>query len=247
MSASNAQYDSAHVVPCLHLSPDAVGWDRASEPATMSARASGGSANGTATRGLRPGDGRIRAALFRAKRVGRSDTDLVRDCVSGDQAAWNELVERYGRLVYSIALKVGLGAADADDVFQTVFSIVLRRLESLRDQERLSAWLIRTTYRESWRHAKRLRGRSELPDEVSADDEPSGEDIERNERQHIVRQALRELGGPCKDLLEALFFTPEEPRYDEIAGRLGIKIGSIGPTRARCFAKLQKLLAPYNL
>lgn len=180
--------------------------------------------------------------------MSRSDQELVRACLAGQTGAWDELVERYGRLVYSIPMRIGLSAADADDIFQTVFGIVLRRLESLREQDRLSAWLIRTTYRESWRFAKRNRsGRAELPADAPADDEPSPDEVSRAERQHLVRWGLSELGGPCRQLLEALFFAPTEPSYEQIAAQLNIKIGSIGPTRARCFAKLQKILSPYDL
>ncbi|HYN88697.1 MAG TPA: sigma factor, partial [Ardenticatenaceae bacterium] len=82
-----------------------------------------------------------RAPTEQKRSVYRSDPALIQACINGDQSGWNELVDRYGRLVYSIPQRYGLSATDADDVFQNVFTIVLRRLESLRDQTRLSAWL----------------------------------------------------------------------------------------------------------
>jgi DNA-binding NarL/FixJ family response regulator len=82
---------------------------------------------------------------------------MLAACLEGDQQAWDLLVERYTRLVYSIALKSGLGEQDAADVVQNVFTIVLRRLESLQQPDRFSAWLITTTHRESWRFKRAQR------------------------------------------------------------------------------------------
>ena len=77
-----------------------------------------------------------------------NDAALVHACLAGDQRAWDELVERYGRLVYGIPRRMGFSAADADDVFQNVFAILLRYLSDLRDYTRLAAWLVTTTRRE---------------------------------------------------------------------------------------------------
>lgn len=175
---------------------------------------------------------------------GREDKALVEACLRGDASAWDELVERYGRLVYSIPRKLGLSDSDADDVFQVVFGIVLRRLETLRDVDRLSAWLIRTTYRESWRLGKRRRRErpDELPAGLSDDGEPTEEQTLALERQQLVRQALGQIDPRCRALLEALFFCADTPDYQAIAEKLNMKIGSIGPTRARCFQKLEALL-----
>lgn len=176
----------------------------------------------------------------------RDDHGLVLACLQGQQAAWDALVERYERLVYSVALKSGIAPADADDVFQAVFISLFRNLESLKDESRVSAWLITTTYRESWRVAKRRQkaGSDEIAREEPA--APCSDDVEALERQQIVRQALMELGGPCQTLLTALFLGKDEVRYDAIARELGIPIGSIGPTRARCLKKLEKILAKHG-
>ena len=90
------------------------------------------------------------------QRTHESDAALVRACLAGDEDAWEELVDRYGRLVYSIPRRLGLSAVDADDVFQNVFAALFRRLADLRDQSRLTSWLITTTYRECWRAGKQV-------------------------------------------------------------------------------------------
>lgn len=172
----------------------------------------------------------------------RDDGQLVRDCLDGQRGAWDELVRRYSRLVYSIPLRHGLSPADADDVTQTVFGIVLRKLGTLKDHARLAPWLIRTTYRECWSHRRASRAAAPLADDVVDASSPPADELARWERQHRIRTALENLDERCRKLLEALFFARDEPSYIQIAAELNIKVGSIGPTRARCFKKLESLL-----
>lgn len=171
------------------------------------------------------------------------DASLVRRCLAGEAAAWDALVERYGRLVYSIPRRLRLSDADSEDVFQTVFSIALRRLDTLKDAERLSAWLIRTTYRECWRIGRGRKATAlDAAAETVADEAPPPELATQWERQHAVHQALTEIDERCRALLTALFLEMETPDYAIIAARLGLPVGSIGPTRARCFKKLEAVL-----
>jgi RNA polymerase sigma factor (sigma-70 family) len=172
----------------------------------------------------------------------RSDPKLIQSCRRGDQTAWNELVDRYGRLIYSIPRRYGMSDADADDVLQSVFLILIRRLETLRDETRLSSWLITTTHRECWRIGKQSGRGAELDERIADVGSPSEEQLMVWEEQHLVRLALQELGGRCEALLSALFHAGEGIGYETIARRLGIPVGSIGPTRARCFRKLEKIL-----
>lgn len=183
------------------------------------------------------------ASLGAERQLRRDEQALIRACLSGDAGAWDELVERFGRLVYSIPRKLGLSDADADDVFQTVFGIALRRLETLRDCERVSAWLIRTTYREAWRigRGRKLAG-APVPAELPSDEAPQDQFVEALERQQIVREALEAIDERCRQLLQALFFEQPTPDYAAIAARFGMPVGSIGPTRARCFSKLETIL-----
>ncbi len=178
----------------------------------------------------------------RSRAAGWTDADLVKACISGNQAAWNGMVERYGRLVYSIPRREGMGEADAEDVYQQVFAAMHRKLDSLRDASRLSAWLITTTLRECRRMRRRLTRCEPLGDYASGEGPPP-EEIATLERQQLVRQALRRLGGSGERLLTALFSAQGRPDYPQIARDLGIPTGSIGPTRARCFRKLEKILA----
>jgi len=176
-----------------------------------------------------------------------SDADLVQACLDGDAAAWDEVLHRFGRLIYSIPRRYGFADADADDVFQVVLTILFRKLDTIRDRDRLSAWLIRTTHRECYRIGKQSGRYAGLDKDIEDVNEPTGEDAELWERRYLVRQGLRRLGGRCEQLLTALFITPGQPNYDTIAQQLDMKVGSIGPTRARCFEKLEKILVELGL
>jgi RNA polymerase sigma factor (sigma-70 family) len=137
-----------------------------------------------------------------------------------------------------------LDEADAEDVHQAVFAAAVSNLGSLRDSERLVAWLATTTRRECWktlRRQARMRP-SELSESLVSSGEAAVSGLESIEQRQIVRESLVELGGRCQRLLEALFSVPGEPSYPEIASRLDMPIGSIGPTRARCLGRLAEIL-----
>jgi RNA polymerase sigma factor (sigma-70 family) len=175
------------------------------------------------------------------------DTALVQACLAGDQDAWEQLVEKYARLVYSVARRCGLSEADADDVLQVVFTTLFRRLHGLRDQARLSSWLITTTYRESWRVGRTPGRHVELGATIVDDQAPPSELAARCERDQLVREAMAALDERCRDLLTALFLVDDGAAYADVAERLGMPVGSIGPTRARCFKKLESLLRTRGL
>ena len=181
------------------------------------------------------------------------DASLVARCRQGEAAAWAALVHRYQRLVYAVAMRAGLDEHAAADVFQTVFSRLLDHLPRLTQPERLQAWIVTTAKREALR--MRELGRrtvSSTPDEEGsgeglldavADASPLAEQALSDLQQlDLLRLALDRLDPRCRELL-MLLFADEEDRvgYDEVARRLAMPQGSIGPTRARCLAKLRGL------
>jgi RNA polymerase sigma factor (sigma-70 family) len=174
------------------------------------------------------------------------DRDLVERCLAGEEAAWNALVGRYGDLVFGIARRAGLRDDAAGDVVQEVGVALLRNLRRLRDRDRLFPWVVRTAKREAWRQRRRAKAsvrregrsrRSEVDPGESAE-----EALRLAEDEQAVREALAAIGESCRRLLRALYFEGEGRGYDEIAERLGIPRGSIGPTRGRCLEKLRGIL-----
>lgn len=177
-----------------------------------------------------------------------TDARLVGRCLRGDASAWNELVQRYQRLVYAIVRRAGLDEHGAADVFQTVFARLVQHLPRIDDPTRLQAWIVTTSKREAILQSQRGQRTVSITrddDEAAwdvADDAPTAEAaLESLQQQHRVRLALERLEPRQRALMEMLF-SEDRPSYDEIAQRLGIPVGSIGPTRARCLDKLRRML-----
>jgi RNA polymerase sigma factor (sigma-70 family) len=169
---------------------------------------------------------------------------LVARAKEGDQSAWDELVERYAPLVWSICRRHRLYGPEADDIGQSVWLRLVERLDALREPAALPGWLATTTQRECLR-VTRVAGRRENA-ERPLDFEPAGDDeavveqeLIKAERRAALRAAFAQLPLPCRRLLSLLMHEPPLP-YADISTRLGTPVGSIGPNRARCLARLRR-------
>jgi RNA polymerase sigma factor (sigma-70 family) len=170
---------------------------------------------------------------------------LVARVGDGDQEAWDELVERYAPLVWSICVRYQLSRQDIDDVGQSVWLLLVEQIGKLREPAALPGWLATTTRRECLRvlRAGRRYDHEGLPPDDQMPPDPSARMIEQEvilaERNTALRAAFAELPQPCQELLSLLMSDPP-PAYAEISARLGMAIGSIGPTRARCLSRLRR-------
>jgi RNA polymerase sigma factor (sigma-70 family) len=179
------------------------------------------------------------------------DAALVALCKAGDESAWHSLVKRYQRLVYAIVRRMDMDEHVCADVFQTVFARLYEHLPRIEDPSRLQAWIVTTAKREGLlqrRRAMRHVSVTPVDDEddalIDIEDEAEKPDeaAERLQMANLVRNALEALDVRCRDLLTMLYADDEAVPYEEIAARLAIPVGSIGPTRARCLAKLRGLV-----
>jgi RNA polymerase sigma factor (sigma-70 family) len=168
----------------------------------------------------------------------------LKAAASGDASAWDSLVERFGNLVWAVARSHRLSSADASDVSQTTWLRLVEHLDRIQQPERLGAWLATTARRESLAVIRR-GGRHVAvgtADDVGpvAMDEPSPDgSLIRAEEHSALARAFGKLAERCQRLLRVLMADPP-PRYEEVAEALGMPIGSIGPTRARCLERLQR-------
>jgi RNA polymerase sigma factor (sigma-70 family) len=170
---------------------------------------------------------------------------LVARVGDGDQEAWDELIERYAPLVWSICGRYQLSRPDIDDVGQSVWLLLVEQIGNLRQPAALPGWLATTTKRECLRvlRAARRHDRSGLPpeDQIPPDgtDSTIEQEIIKAERDAALRAAFAELPPACHELLSMLISDPA-PAYAEVSARLGMAVGSIGPTRARCLERLRR-------
>ena len=172
-------------------------------------------------------------------------TDLVSRARNGDKQAWDALVGRYAPLIWSICRKYELRGADAEDVGQSVWLHLVDQLDRVRDPAALPGWLATTARRECARVLRAARGLHEAgpaPSAENTSDEQVAtveEELLAAERHAALRGALSGLPPFCQQLIALLIEDPPVP-YVEISARLGIPVGSIGPSRRRCLDKLRR-------
>lgn len=170
----------------------------------------------------------------------------VHQAAAGDLQAWNRIVDQYARLIWSITTRFKLSESDAADVVQTTWMRLIEHIHRIEQPARVGSWLATTARNECLRHVAAHK-KIVL---VHEDDEFDGADhyepdvdeaLLADERAQDVREAMAHLPPQWQRLMELL--TADPPiSYVEISDQLGVPIGSIGPTRGRCLARLRVLL-----
>ncbi|MGE9808746.1 RNA polymerase sigma factor [Janibacter sp. G1551] len=161
---------------------------------------------------------------------------------SGDVQQMDELVELLTPLLWHTARGIGLEAAAAQDVVQQAWLRLVEKADDIRDPRAVMGWLLVTVRRESWRVAK-VAGRAdtELDEELPDTDADPAELSVLAESDGALWRQVSSLSPRCRALLRVIAFA-DRPDYAHVAQSLGMPIGSIGPTRGRCLAKLRAAL-----
>lgn len=173
-------------------------------------------------------------------------TRLVRRAANGDSRAWELLIDKYGRLIWSITTGFKLVESDAADVFQTTWMRLIEHIDRIEHADRVGSWLAATARNECLRLLA-TRKRLVLVHENDSFDGPVphepqvDEALLAAERAEVVREAMTHLPRRWQRLMEMLMSDPPAS-YAEISDELGLPVGSIGPTRGRCLARLRVLL-----
>jgi RNA polymerase sigma factor (sigma-70 family) len=177
---------------------------------------------------------------------------LTERAARGDQAAWNELVERHTPMLWSLVRSFRLSADDAADVVQLTWVRLVEQLPRIREPQRVASWLATTARQEALR-VQRMHGRvvpagdgsvfDDLPD---TDAVPPPDAIVRAERDADLWRAFNLLSPRCQKVLQVLL-ADQDASYASLSSALGVPVGSIGPTRNRCLDKLRRLLTDQNL
>lgn len=175
-----------------------------------------------------------------------SVADLVVRARSGEQHAWNGIVDRFAPLVWAVCRRYALTGGDADDACQSTWLRLIEHLPALREPAALPGWIVTTTKRECLAvlRAKSARVRREQSADADAAEPPAievhaEELLLMHERHAALRAAFRQLPDQCRRLLELLLQDPP-PSYAEVGRRLNVPVGGLGPTRARCLDKLRR-------
>ncbi|QNN54939.1 sigma-70 family RNA polymerase sigma factor [Nocardioides mesophilus] len=168
----------------------------------------------------------------------------------GEREALDELVEALTPLLWRTARGAGLDPAAAEDVVQSAWLSLLRSGATIRDPHTVVKWLLTTVRRESWRVSKRVRADADRVGGVfgvdgeelmTLPDRPEtlpDETVLRSTRQRRLWEHVHRLPARCRQLVGVIAFA-DRPDYALLAESLGMPVGSIGPTRGRCLAKLR--------
>ena len=193
----------------------------------------------------------VTAPPSRSERPDQSDRTermavLLDAAKGGSEDALGQITAELSPLLWHVARAAGLGADDAEDVVQTAWERLLSHLSEIRAPRALIGWLVVTTKHEAWR--TRSSGRRQRPADqewlTTIPDHAAGteEQIVLDERQRALWRAVGRLSVQCQELLRIVAFVPR-PDYQSVSAALGMPVGSIGPTRGRCLAKIRALLA----
>ena len=184
-------------------------------------------------------------------------TVLIHRAAEGDPTAWNAIVDEFAGLLWSVVRGFRLNEAQSADAVQTTWLRLVEHIADLREPEHVAGWLKTTAHRVCLQ-VIRQGGREQLTDweddrgpvsgvryEGPDEDGPEAAAM-RQEQQVLVRRALAELPDRHRQLMELLVASPPIS-YQDISARLGMPVGSIGPTRARILARLRETLATVGL
>lgn len=172
--------------------------------------------------------------------------DDLRAYRDGDSAAMASLVRAVTPLLWHLARSYRLDNAAAEDVAQNALLALVRHCDAITEPQATLRWLVVTARREAMRMAQ-ARERTELVDEVArtvaapAEQEPESA-LLASQTQRVLWRNVAKLSERCRRLLRVIAFA-DRPDYATLAGALDMPVGSIGPTRGRCLAKLRQLLA----
>lgn len=187
-----------------------------------------------------------------ASALAKADAALVKRCQKGDQSAWDELVERYQRLIYAVPRRAGLSEEQAADVFQEVFVTLVEKIADIREPEKIRSWMVTTAKFKTWGVIRGTKARygpatdEEMDAEMAAitDTSPLADDmLIEVEEQHMIRSALQLIEERCKRILSMIYLCDPAASYAEVAAAIGVGETSISPLRTRCLKKLEKVLS----
>lgn len=176
-----------------------------------------------------------------------------RSYLAGDSPRMADVVEAATPAMWHTARAVGLDATRAEDAVQQAWSQLVVHAEAVRDPQTVLAWLITTTRRGAIRISQQEartrpsedpsvpRQQTSAPDLIAPSEGPETS-VLRTERDRALWRHVSALDPRCRELLRVVAFS-DKPDYAAISARLGMPIGSIGPTRGRCLAALRAALA----
>ncbi|MCJ7628641.1 MAG: RNA polymerase sigma factor [Longimicrobiales bacterium] len=177
----------------------------------------------------------------------RTDSQVVRDVISGERDAYRLLVRRFGGVLYNHAVRMVGSQDDAADLVQRTLVSGYQKLSSCRDPDRVGAWLFRILSNLAKDHMRGRRRRDISLDSVAEIPEP-GRDPFESAHLGEVRNRLRvAMGSLTPEQREAFLLKHVEGRsYEEMAAVLDVSRDSLKMRVHRAREALKELLEDYR-
>jgi RNA polymerase sigma-70 factor (ECF subfamily) len=163
------------------------------------------------------------------------DSLLVARCLGGDTAAFRPLVERYQRLLFTVALRMLGNRDEAVDAAQTAFVRAFEKLASYDRKHKFFSWLYRILVNECLNVRRNRRPEEPLSPMLVARDDPRN-DAEAAERRAMVQAAVARLPRLHREVIVLRHFA--EMSYQEIAGVLSVPESTV---KSRLYEARQQL------
>jgi RNA polymerase sigma-70 factor (ECF subfamily) len=187
-----------------------------------------------------------------------SEAQLLARCRRGEAAAWDELFDRHyaaaGRFVFQLASD--FSREDVEEICQEAFLSVIHNLHTFHGHSQFQTWLFRIAankardYREKQHAAK--RGGGQTPLSLNAEDAETGltldppstapspdADLLNVERAELVREALDQIGEPCREIIELRYFG--DLSYDDLSCELQLNPKTVSSRLSKCLDKLEAI------
>lgn len=168
-----------------------------------------------------------------AEEVGQNEESLVRSASQGNRAAFEELYNRYARVVHAILL-ARVPVSDAEDLVQDVFISVFRKLQLLRTPSAFRGWLCAIARNHAIEFHRSMR--REASEELKATDEPTA----ASDQTFLVLDAIRALPEAYRETL--ILRLVEGMTGPEIAERTGLTADSVRVNLSRGMKLLREKL-----
>ncbi|HEV8347025.1 MAG TPA: sigma-70 family RNA polymerase sigma factor [Vicinamibacterales bacterium] len=168
---------------------------------------------------------------------------LVAACLSGQQGAFDVIVERHRRAVYQLCYRYVGNHEDASDLAQDVFLRAYRGLKNFRGQSSLATWLYRIGVNVCLNRVSAKAPQTEPIGEyqfVDVHAEPASEKMLKDERGARVRAAIAQL--PPKQRSALILRMYHDMSHQEIADTLGSSVGAVKANFFHALGNLKKLL-----
>jgi RNA polymerase sigma-70 factor (ECF subfamily) len=187
-----------------------------------------------------------------------AETDLLARCLRGEATAWDEFFDQHyapvGRFVFQLGSD--FTREDVEEICQEVFLSVIKNLDSFKGGSQIQTWIFRIAankardYRERQHAAKRGGGQATLSLQMENSDTglnldppssaPSPDHaLMRAENVQLVHQALRELGEPCREIIELRYFG--DLSYEEIGRSLDLNLKTVSSRLSKCLDRLEEI------